>query len=110
MSGDAAQLAAGLIEGHLDETTELVRLLRLARLEVDQPDGADWKREALASLRWQDLSDEEYETLSAARADRQRRDARRTEGLSQLIWLLNSGLPVKVLVLSAGLDLAGSCG
>ncbi|MEE8343839.1 MAG: 4Fe-4S binding protein [Woeseiaceae bacterium] len=100
MSGDAPQLAAGLIEGHLDETTELVRLMRLARLEIDQPDGADWKREALTKLRWQDLSAEEYklcpplllvgsEEMLAGR------------GLSQLIWLLNSGLPVKVLVLNS---------
>jgi len=100
MSGDAAQLAAGLIEGHLAETAELVRLLRLARLEIDQPDGADWKREALASLRWKDLSDEEYEfcpPLVLIGSD----EMLAGRGLSQLIWLLNSGLPVKVLVLSA---------
>jgi pyruvate-ferredoxin/flavodoxin oxidoreductase len=100
MTGDAAQLAAGLIEGHLDETTELVRLLRLARLEIDQPDGADWKREALASLHWQDLSNEELDVcppLVLIGSD----EMLAGQGLSQLIWLLNSGLPVKVLVLSA---------
>ena len=100
MSGDAAQLAAGLIEGHLEETTELVRLLRLARLEIDQPDGAEWKREALASLRWQDLSDEEYELcppLLLVGSD----EMLAGRGLGQLIWLLHSGLPVKVLVLNA---------
>ena len=100
MSGDAAQLSAGLIEGHLDETAELIRLLRLARLEVDQPDGADWKREALASLRWQDLSAEEVALcppLILIGSD----EMLAGQGLSQLIWLLNSGLPVKVLVLSA---------
>jgi len=103
MSGDAAQLAAGLIEGHLEETTELVRLLRLARLEIDQPDGAEWTREALAGLRWQDLSDEEYELcppLLLIGSD----EMLAGRGLGQLIWLLNSGLPVKVLVLNA-LDL-----
>jgi pyruvate-ferredoxin/flavodoxin oxidoreductase len=100
MSGDAAQLATGLIEGHLDETAELVRLLRLARLEIDQPDGADWKREALAKLHWKDLSEEEYELcppLVLIGSD----EMLAGRGLSQLIWLLNSGLPVKVLVLSA---------
>jgi pyruvate-ferredoxin/flavodoxin oxidoreductase len=100
MTGDAAQLAAGLIEGHLDETTELVRLLRLARLEIDQPDGANWKREALASLRWQDLCEEELKVcppLVLIGSD----EMLAGQGLSQLIWLLNSGLPVKVLVLSA---------
>ena len=100
MTGDAAQLAAGLIEGHLDETTDLVRLLRLARLEIDQPDGAHWKREALASLHWQDLSKEELDVcppLVLIGSD----EMLAGQGLSQLVWLLNSGLPVKVLVLSA---------
>jgi len=100
MSGDAAQLAAGLIEGHLDETTELVRLLRLARLEIDQPDGADWKREALRSLSWKDLSEDEFDLcppLILLGSD----EMLAGQGLSQLTWLLNSGLPVKVLVLSA---------
>jgi pyruvate-ferredoxin/flavodoxin oxidoreductase len=100
MSGDAAQLSAGLIEGHLAETTALVRLLRQARLEVDQPDGADWQREALTSLRWQDLREEELEIcppLVLIGSD----DMLAGQGLSQLIWLLNSGLPVKVLVLSS---------
>jgi len=99
MTGDAAQLSAGLIEGHLDETTELVRLQRLARLEVEQPDGADWKRKALASLRWQDLGPEELALcppLILIGSD----EMLAGQGLSQLIWLLNSGLPVKVLVLS----------
>ncbi len=100
MTGDSAQLAAGLIEGHLEETTDLVRLLRLAQLEIDQPDGADWQREALASLRWQDLSEEELAVcppLVLIGND----EILAGQGLSQLIWLLNSGLPVKVLVLSA---------
>jgi len=100
MSGDAAQLSAGLVEGHLDETTELVRLLRQARLEVDQPDGADWKREALTRLCWQDLSNEELEIcppLVLIGSD----EMLAGQGLSQLIWLLNSRLPVKVLVLSS---------
>ena len=100
MTGDAAQLAAGLIEGHLDETTELVRLLRLARLEIDRPDGLDWKRDALSSLRWTDLDEEEYDLcppLVLVGSD----EMLAGRGLSQLVWLLNSGLPVKVLVLSA---------
>jgi pyruvate-ferredoxin/flavodoxin oxidoreductase len=93
-------LSAGLIEGHLDDTAELIRLLRLAHLEVEQPDGADWKREALDNLRWQDLSAEEVALcppLILIGSD----EMLAGQGLSQLIWLLNSGLPVKVLVLSA---------
>lgn len=100
MTGDAAQLAAGLIEGHLDETTDLIRLLRLARLEIERPDGADWERQALAGLRWQNLGKDELAVcppLVLIGSD----EMLAGQGLSQLIWLLNSGLPVKVLVLSA---------
>ena len=100
MTGDGAQMSAGLVEGHLEETTELVRLLRLAQLEIEQPDGADWKREALEDLRWQDLSAEELALcppLVLIGSD----EMLAGQGLSQLIWLLNSDLPVKVLVLSA---------
>jgi pyruvate-ferredoxin/flavodoxin oxidoreductase len=100
MSGDAAQLSAGLVEGHLEETTELVRLLRLAKIEVDQPDGADWKREELERLRWQDLNGDELALcppLILLGSD----EMLAGQGLSQLIWLLNSGLPVKILVMSA---------
>jgi pyruvate-ferredoxin/flavodoxin oxidoreductase len=103
MNGAAPQLTAGLIEGHLDETTELVRLLRLARLETDKPDGLDWKREAVKALRWQDLDDDELELcppMILLGSD----DMLAARGLSQLIWLLNSRLPVKVLLLSS-LDL-----
>ncbi len=99
MTGDAAQLAAGLVEGHLHETTEIVRLLRLARIEIDNPDGIDWKRAALTDLRWQDLAADELELcppLVLIGSD----EMLAGQGLGQLIWLLNSGLPVKILVLS----------
>ncbi|MCG8371374.1 MAG: 4Fe-4S binding protein [Proteobacteria bacterium] len=100
LSGDGAQLAAGLVTGHLDETVGLVGLLRRARLEVERPDGLDWKREALADLRWQELDEEERALcppLILIGAD----DMLEGRGLSQLVRLLNSGLPVKVLLLSA---------
>jgi len=107
MSGDAAQLAAGLVEGHLRETTELARLMRLARLEIDKPDGADWKRAALASLRWQDLTAEEY-ALCPPLVLVGSEEMLAGSGLGQLSWLLNSRLPVKVLVLqSLDLGIAG---
>jgi pyruvate-ferredoxin/flavodoxin oxidoreductase len=100
MTGDAAQLSAGLVEGHLEETTDLVRLLRQARIEIDQPDGAAWKRDALATLRWQDLDADELALcppLVLVGSD----EMLAGQGLGQLIWLLNSNLPVKVLVLSS---------
>ena len=99
MTGDAAQIAAGLVEGHLYQTTELARLLRLARLEIDQPDGIEWKRAALSDLHWQNLADDELELcppLILLGSD----EMLAGQGLGQLIWLLNSGLPVKMLVLS----------
>ena len=99
MTGDAAQIAAGLVEGHLHETTELARLLRLARIELDQPDGIEWKRAALADLHWQDLGADELELcppLILLGSD----EMLAGQGLGQMIWLLNSGLPVKMLVLS----------
>ncbi|MBT8081367.1 MAG: pyruvate ferredoxin oxidoreductase [Gammaproteobacteria bacterium] len=107
-SGDAPLLARGLVEGHLEETTNLARLLRLARLELERPDGLDWKRDALADLRWQDLDDDELALcppLLLVGGD----DMLAGRGLAQLIWLLNAGLPVKVLLLSSlGLGLTGA--
>ena len=104
MTGNSAQLAAGLVEGHLEETAALVRLLRQAQIEIEQPDGADWKREALTILHWQDLSPDEVALcppLVLIGSD----EMLAGQGLGQLIWLLNSGMPVKVLVLSS-LDVA----
>ena len=99
MTGDAAQIAAGLVEGHLHQTTSLARLMRLARLEIDRPDGIEWKRAALSDLHWQDLDPDELELcppLVLLGSD----EMLAGRGLGQLIWLLNSGLPVKMLVLS----------
>lgn len=100
LSGDAPQLAAGLVAGHVDETTELVRLLRLAQLETEHPDGTEWKRAALDKLRWQDLGREERELcppLLLIGGDK----LLAGRSLGQLMSVLNSGLPVKVLVLNA---------
>ena len=100
MSGDAAQLAAGLVAAHLDETTELVRLLRLAYLETEHPDGTDWKRETLEKLSWEDLGSEERQLcppLLLIGSD----EMLAGRGLGQLMSVLNSGLPIKVLVLHA---------
>ncbi len=100
MTGDAAQLAAGLMEGQLAETTDVVRSLRQAQLEIDKPDGIDWKREALARMTWKDLSEEELELcppLILVGSD----EILAGRGLAQVIWLLNSGLPIKILILDA---------
>ncbi len=102
MTGDAAPLAAGLMEGQLCDTAEVARALREAQLEIDQPAGADWKREELNRMTWRDLSDEEFKLcppMILIGSD----EILAGRGLAQVIWLLNSGLPVKILVLG-GLD------
>ena len=104
MTGDAAQVAAGLVEGQLEETTELVRLLRLAQLEIEQPDGLEWQREALTTLHWRDL-DRDERALCPPLVLLGSDELLAGQGLGQLVWLLNSGLPLKVVALSA-LDIA----
>ncbi len=95
MSGDAPQIAAGLLEGQLQEAVESVRLLRQARALLD-PKAKVGK---LDTLSWSDLSDEERRLcppLILIGND----ESLGGQGFAQLAWLLNSELPVKVLVLS----------
>ncbi len=74
-------------------------MLRQAQLELDKPTGgADWRREALTQITWKDLSDEELQLcppLFLVGSD----ETLAGRGLAQVIWLLNSALPVKILVL-----------
>ena len=95
-SNETAQLAAGLLEGHLRDTCETIALIRQARLEIDQPGGYEFTREALAHLSWQDLTEEEREVcppMLIVGND----DILGGDGLAQLLWSLNSDLPIKVL-------------
>ena len=95
MSGNAPQIAAGLLEGQLQEAVESVRLLRQARALLDPKA----KASDFDNLSWSDLSDEERQIcppLILIGND----ESLGGEGFAQLAWLLNSELPVKVLVLS----------
>jgi pyruvate-ferredoxin/flavodoxin oxidoreductase len=95
MTGSAPQIAAGLLAGQLQEAVESVRLLRQARALLD-PKARTSK---VDSLSWGDLSDEERRIcppLILIGND----ESLGGEGYAQLAWLLNSELPVKVLVLS----------
>jgi len=102
-TGDGAQLAAGLAEGQLRQTTGDLVLLRKARLELEHPEDAARRWGELERLSWRDLDSEEQALCpslilvgdSSVLAGR---------GLSQVAWLLGSDLPVKLLVL-AELDL-----
>ncbi len=103
MTGDAAQLAAGLLQGQLAEATEGATLLRKAKLEIEQPVGAERERATLERLHWDSLEEHERRLcppLLVIGND----DVLGGKGYSQVAWLLSSGLPVKILVL-ADLDL-----
>jgi pyruvate-ferredoxin/flavodoxin oxidoreductase len=98
-TGDVGRLARGLLEGQLRQAIAGVRLMRWARMELDKPGEAAHALEALASLRYEDLTDDERDLCPPVLvvADDQ---ALGSAGLSQLTWLLSCGLPVKVIVLS----------
>jgi len=105
-TGDTAQMAAGLLEGQLREATEAQRLLRLAKLELDQPTGIQQLRTDLDNLSWQDL-DEQERALCPPLLLVGNDEALAGRGFSQVAWLLKSKLPVKILVLAdlgLGLD------
>ncbi len=102
--GDAAEigaLASGLIEGQLEQATYTQRLIHQAKNILKNGSAAE--RKEMGQISWRDLSAEEQQrcppllligndtTLGAAAS-------------SGLQWLLNSDLPIKIVVL-AELDL-----
>lgn len=100
MTGDAAQIAAGLLHGQLDEAGEALRLLRIARQVLKQT--TSMKPIKTLPLTWSDMEDDERQVcppLWLIGTD----ETLGGRGLAQITWLLNSGLPIKILVL-AGLD------
>ncbi|MFO7593599.1 MAG: 4Fe-4S binding protein [Pseudomonadota bacterium] len=95
MTGTAPQIAAGLLHGQLNEALEAVRLLRQARAELD-PKAA---KSDGGAVNWNDLTDEERRLvppLVLVGNDQ----SLGGEGFAQVTWLLNSELPVKILVLA----------
>ncbi len=100
MTGDAAQIAAGLLHGQLDEASEALRLLRIARQVLAQT--TSMKPVKALPLTWSDMNDNERQVcppLWLIGTD----ETLGGRGLAQITWLLNSGLPIKILVLT-GLD------
>ncbi len=102
-SGDGALLAAGLLKGQLRQATEGFVLMRKARLELDKPADASRLWSDLDALSWRDLDAEERALCPALllTGDSGLLGGR---GMAQLVRLLGSDLPVKVLLL-ADLDL-----
>ncbi len=103
LTGDGAQLAAGLLEGQLRHATEGFILMRKASLELESPADAVRQWSSLDGLSWRDLTTEERALCpslllvgSAAILAGQ--------GLAQVAWLLGTDLPLKMM-LFAELDL-----
>jgi len=103
LTGDGAQLAAGLLEGQLRQATEGFILLRKARLELESAADAARLSPRLEGLSWRDLTPDEKALCpplllvgSAGFLGRR--------GLSQVEWMLGTNLPIKILLL-ADLDL-----
>ncbi|MHC4217493.1 MAG: hypothetical protein ACYSU7_03465 [Planctomycetota bacterium] len=98
-TGDVGRLARGLLEGQLRQAIAGLRLMRWARMELDAPNEAERAAESLAGLRYEDLTADERALCPPVLVvgDDQTLGSR---GLAQLTWLLSSGLPVKVIVLS----------
>ncbi len=108
--GETAALARGLVEGQLHQALGGFRLLRWAELELDEPAEAAGAVEALRGLRFCDLKASERKLCPPLLliADGAFLASR---GLSQVVGLLNSDLPVKLIVLSdiGGKSDGGSC-
>jgi len=107
-TGDGAQLAAGLLEGQLRQASEGFVLMRKAQLEIERPADAERLWPSLESLSWRDLDPSELDVCPSLWlvGDAAWLGGR---GLAQLLWLMNGGLPVKVLAL-ADLDMGlASC-
>ncbi len=102
--GEIGALASGLIEGQLEQAATAHQLLRKAKLILKN--GPVAERKAVERMSWRDLTADELQqcppllligndtTLAA-------------EGSSDIHWILNSGLPIKVIVL-AEMDLGVS--
>ena len=105
--GDAPQVAAGLIYGQVRKSSEAIGLLRWAELELKK--SASKSNEQMQIPEWSELSDDERAVAPPLIlfGEAQEFGGR---SLSQLLWLLKSELPVKVIVVSDlnfGLDSYG---
>ncbi len=107
-AAEAGALASGVIEGQLERATRTHRLIRQANSLLKS--GPLAERKALQQLTWRDLTADERQQTSPLLliGNDTTLGAAASGGLS---WLLNSDLPIKVIVL-AELDLgfAGESG
>ncbi len=99
LTRDGAQLAVGLLEGQLRQSTDGFRLMRQARLELEHPADAAREGPQLEHLSWRDLTSEER-ALCPPLFVIGGGDLLRGGGLSQIDKLLGSDLPIKLMLLS----------
>lgn len=99
--GEAGALARGVLAGQLDQTLDMVRTLRRARLELDRARGPkEEDLEALDRLAWDDLSAEEGELCPPVFLVVSESGA----GVAGLLEVLAEDLPLKLAVLDDRLD------
>ncbi|MBT8419664.1 MAG: hypothetical protein KJO08_02260 [Gammaproteobacteria bacterium] len=119
MTGATAQLAAGIFEGQLRKTTEIIQVLREASDAINQSGTQTSARagtrrgrtsfkpdSASHPLVWQDLTPKEQQ-LCPPVILLGNNEALGGRGLAPILWLLSSDLPFKILIVSEldlGLD------
>ncbi|MHC5024575.1 MAG: thiamine pyrophosphate-dependent enzyme, partial [Planctomycetota bacterium] len=97
--GAAGPIARGLLEGQLRQVTAGLRVARLGRLELERPGEAAAAALGPPTLAYDQLTPEERQVCPPVLiiGDDQGLGG---PDLSQLVWLLGSGHPVKVVILS----------
>ncbi len=103
-TGETAQFARGLLEGQLQQVIAGIRLMRWAQLELDKPREAAELAERLSTLRFEDLTGDERTLCPPMLVIGDGRTLT-GRGLAQLAKLLDSGLPVKIVLLN---DIGGA--
>lgn len=104
-TGNAPQLAVGLLQAHVSETLHTLNLLQQAKTELDPRQNP----EELTALTWADLNEEQRQLCPPLYLVGSEEELG-GKGFNQVSWLINSDLPIKILVLSEldmGLDQRG---
>lgn len=99
---ESAALAAGILEGELQQAVRDFGVLRLAEMELEDSQEAARNQAAVRRLAWRDLTQEERRLVPPLFLVMSERGL--TRGLGALSHLLSADLPVKVVVL-ADLDM-----
>ncbi len=95
VSGESAQVAAGLVHGQVNELLSAISIMRTARANIDKRYAKE--TESLDNLQWDDLTAEEKQLcppLLLVGGD----DLLGSHGFSQIASMLNSAYPVKIVI------------